>query len=735
MQHRQGMTRSLHLSRCSVAIPSSEVKLSESNAANAALSAQLENISPQLASLETALSSSRQKLKDEQKQRRAAEQAQDEADNRVRELEQSLLTIREECDAVHEELAFKESELEETRLELEVEKQGLENSLSQAQQALANAERQTARETPLVDSAPTEKTEDEEYVKKLEEELELVTEQLIETEKRLNALESDLAEKEREVQSLKSNEVVAENLAVLEAEKAEWTAIETQLRSEINVLTEELGLTREEVNLVQEELQAAELDANALKEKLDAERQQHSDALDRANEDANDAKINSKSGEEEVAVLSKSLQEMNDENGHLQEQVARLENALENAKKDYQNVLDELNTVNARFDEARAEAEQMGRDAGAEEVRSAIKLDTQHELQTVQESLDKLAAENHKLQQKVDEAEMALAQSKDRETEDGVQTEVVTQLKAQLSRSREDFAQKDLELSTLSKSLEERLKATEDRTSHLEGELHAAKGKLAEAEANLIVLKREKEEAQLESATLADSRGKETTDERPASPSSVMRLETKLSEETKKNEALEKDYTELQDQKRMAELRIKRLEDDVKTMQKLVYANEGAVVTQMSRISSLATETKSELLFDERENGGLESIIESRDVKKMADELMSLEKKFNGQREYNAQLLSKMLHLQGNIQVYCRIRPMSFTEIERGSKEVLEGLSETEIGCFDSRTKKWKSFSFDRVWGADQSQTSIFQDVEPLALSVVDGFNACIFAYGQTGSG
>jgi kinesin family protein C2/C3 len=39
------------------------------------------------------------------------------------------------------------------------------------------------------------------------------------------------------------------------------------------------------------------------------------------------------------------------------------------------------------------------------------------------------------------------------------------------------------------------------------------------------------------------------------------------------------------------------------------------------------------------------------------------------------------------------------------------------------------------VWGQDQSQQSVFQDVEPLALSVVDGFNACIFAYGQTGSG
>jgi kinesin family protein C2/C3 len=62
-------------------------------------------------------------------------------------------------------------------------------------------------------------------------------------------------------------------------------------------------------------------------------------------------------------------------------------------------------------------------------------------------------------------------------------------------------------------------------------------------------------------------------------------------------------------------------------------------------------------------------------------------------------------------------------------------LSETELGCYDSRNSKWKSFAFDKVWGPDQTQQSIFRDVEPLALSVVDGFNACIFAYGQTGSG
>jgi Microtubule binding len=71
---------------------------------------------------------------------------------------------------------------------------------------------------------------------------------------------------------------------------------------------------------------------------------------------------------------------------------------------------------------------------------------------------------------------------------------------------------------------------------------------------------------------------------------------------------------------------------------------------------------------------------------------------------------------------------MSMNEMQQNCKSVVEPLSETEVGCFDSRTNKWKSFAFDRVWGPDQSQKSVFQDVEPLALSVVDGFNACIFA-------
>lgn len=56
----------------------------------------------------------------------------------------------------------------------------------------------------------------------------------------------------------------------------------------------------------------------------------------------------------------------------------------------------------------------------------------------------------------------------------------------------------------------------------------------------------------------------------------------------------------------------------------------------------------------------------------------------------------------------------------------------SEVGCFDERTRAWKSYAFDKVWGPEMRQKDVFQDVEPMALSVIDGYNACIFAYGQS---
>jgi kinesin family member C2/C3 len=723
-----------------------EEKLAESTAANAALSAQLENLSPQISNLETSLSASRQKVKEEQALRRQAEQKQDEADQRVRELEQSIQTLREECDAVHEELAFKENELEETRLELEVEMQQLENEAGSLKEALANAQaasrHASSADSVTADDATTatsakradSSAEDDAYVKKLEEELELVTEQLIDTENRLLQAENDLADRDRQIMAIQENEstIESESIQLLTNEKDDLVERESALRKELAVVTEELSLSREEVQLLQEEQQNGEHSLGMLRETLEKDRHQHKEDVKKLEEELEESRINLKAAQGELAILTASIHETNSKNDDLIEQIAGLECALSNVKTDYEGVLSELNDVNVRFDEARIEAEQVGRESAAEELKAAMKVDSDHEIQGVKEALKKLSDENQALQEKVDAAEIALAKSKDNDAADSSQNEAVSQLQAQLDRSKALLAEKEKEMGALSSNLEARVDQAEARVCGLESELHAAKGKLAETEAHLIVLRREMANAvPVKVEHINGDAGKHDSSGRE-SPSDLIQ---QLSEETKKFQALEQNYTELQDQKRMSDIRIKRLEDELKALQKQLFGGEAGVVTQMSRISSLGQKHEAGLLIEEKKADNLDELIESRDLKKIGEEMKSLQQRFNSQREYNAQLLSRMLHFQGNIQVYCRIRPISGTELQKGAQTVVESLSETEVGCFDTRTKKWKSFAFDRVWGPDQTQTSVFQDVEPLALSVVDGFNACIFCYGQTGSG
>ena len=45
------------------------------------------------------------------------------------------------------------------------------------------------------------------------------------------------------------------------------------------------------------------------------------------------------------------------------------------------------------------------------------------------------------------------------------------------------------------------------------------------------------------------------------------------------------------------------------------------------------------------------------------------------------------------------------------------------------------SFEFDRVLKPSASQADVFEDVQPLVQSAIDGYNVCVFCYGQTGSG
>jgi len=102
-----------------------------------------------------------------------------------------------------------------------------------------------------------------------------------------------------------------------------------------------------------------------------------------------------------------------------------------------------------------------------------------------------------------------------------------------------------------------------------------------------------------------------------------------------------------------------------------------------------------------------------------------------------ARLSSRIQQLTGGISVCCRVRPRTGDEKTAGPDvvDVAERLSDAELGLYNPKAKEWRSFAFDKVFGPECGQEEVFTHIEPLALSVLQGMDVCIFAYGQTGSG
>lgn len=51
-----------------------------------------------------------------------------------------------------------------------------------------------------------------------------------------------------------------------------------------------------------------------------------------------------------------------------------------------------------------------------------------------------------------------------------------------------------------------------------------------------------------------------------------------------------------------------------------------------------------------------------------------------------------------------------------------------------NQTKSYE-YQFENIFDQTSTQESIYEELQPLLLNVVDGFNVSIFAYGPTGTG
>ncbi len=99
----------------------------------------------------------------------------------------------------------------------------------------------------------------------------------------------------------------------------------------------------------------------------------------------------------------------------------------------------------------------------------------------------------------------------------------------------------------------------------------------------------------------------------------------------------------------------------------------------------------------------------------------------------------KFLDLRGSIVILCRVRPVSESDsLAAAAASALDvrrdGVS-LELKSEYSRTGKAEVFKADRVFGPDDDQAAVYEEVTDLVYSACTGSKVCVFAYGPTGSG
>ena len=99
-------------------------------------------------------------------------------------------------------------------------------------------------------------------------------------------------------------------------------------------------------------------------------------------------------------------------------------------------------------------------------------------------------------------------------------------------------------------------------------------------------------------------------------------------------------------------------------------------------------------------------------------------------------LLHEVQDLRGTIRVYIRPRQLSkgTAIISTPSQEVL--LLHRERSTFrQDATLTPMSFDFDGILGPDMEQQDVYDELEDVCLSAMDGYKVCVMTYGQAGTG
>lgn len=97
------------------------------------------------------------------------------------------------------------------------------------------------------------------------------------------------------------------------------------------------------------------------------------------------------------------------------------------------------------------------------------------------------------------------------------------------------------------------------------------------------------------------------------------------------------------------------------------------------------------------------------------------------------ELHNKIQELRGNVRTIIRVRP--FLPCDKEASPAFQFHPNGRGLVLAANEKLNHKFSYDKVFPCESGQQQVFEEVQQLVQSALDGFNVCLYSYGQTGSG
>lgn len=337
-------------------------------------------------------------------------------------------------------------------------------------------------------------------------------------------------------------------------------------------------------------------------------------------------------------------------------------------------------------------------------------------------------------------------------------------LQASLEEEKRNLQAEVAEQKRVQDSIEVEANSFASKMKELQRRLELSETECASRESDIRRIRREKESAEAE---------------RQEFETALKTKNASLQEERTKYEQLVTDVESLRNsrvlERKAADEKLNSFKTDVSSRIHSLESEVEASKSTSTRYQSELENRKQELLHLREALGLQESNLSRYNCEKLSleakiealhgevalksQELAKLTEKTNQQQEVIANLelqaredaaMRRKLHnaiqeLKGNIRVFCRVRPLLPKELESPlapvARQMFEynGKGQGMVAKHPAQESKSNMpaypFKFDRVFGPQCDQATVFEEISQLVQSALDGYRVCIFAYGQTGSG